>query len=272
MNVASGTPLAPAPAGIDAAMEPHRQHASWSGLARNADLIGVPLDDVAIVRFARYRDLLVRRGASVNLTAIRDPDEIERRLMLDAIAMLPTLDEVLRSRQGRMKAPAQIIDVGSGAGFPGLALKIARPELNVTLVDATGKKVGFLNEAIAALDVTGVVAIHGRVEELGHDPEFRARFDVATARAVAVLPVLLEYLAPLLRVGGIALLPKGRAIDDELRRGRRAAAMLGVDVISADSLPTGDTRLVVARKIAPTPDDYPRRTGVPSREPLGERR
>jgi 16S rRNA (guanine527-N7)-methyltransferase len=150
-------------------------------------------------------------------------------------------------------------------------LKIARPTLEVTLIDATGKKVSFLNEVIDRLELEGARAVQGRAEDLGQEPAYRAKFNVATARAVASLPVLLEYVVPFLSVGGTALLPKGLQIAEELRTGRRAAARLRAEIVSASELPVETTRLVVVRKTAPTPATYPRRTGIPSREPLGER-
>jgi 16S rRNA (guanine527-N7)-methyltransferase len=229
------------------------------------------LDVDAIERFARYRDLLLERSAQFNLTAIRGPEEIEQRLFLDGIAMVPQLDQVTGAGSARSNRLIQLIDVGTGAGLPGLALKIVRPNVDVTLVDATAKKVAFVNEVIAALGLECARAVQGRAEELGQDNAYRARFDVATARAVASLPVLLEYVVPFLIVGGTALLPKGLEIAEELRRGGRAATILGADIVSATALPFGTTRLVVARKVSPTAATYPRRVGIPSRDPLGER-
>src|SRR5262249_975109 len=142
-------------------------------------------------------------------------------------------------------------------------------EIEVTLIDATAKKVSFLDAVMAELQLPAVHAIHGRAEDLGQDRDYRSQFDVATARAVASLPVLLEYVVPFLTVGGTALLPKGLTIEDELRQGKRAAAKLGARVVSADRLPDTSTRLVVAEKQSPTPALYPRRTGIPSRTPLG---
>jgi 16S rRNA (guanine527-N7)-methyltransferase len=271
VNPVSGAPSLPAAAGPDAATEDFPQHDIWPGLASASGLIGVALDTAAVSRLARYRELLLERNAQFNLTAVRDRDEVERRLFLDALAMTPTLDRLVTESGSGRHEPVRLVDVGSGAGLPGLVLKIARPELDVTLIDATAKKVSFMNEVIAELDLEGARAVHGRAEEIGHDPNFRGRFDLATARAVATLPVLLEYVVPLLAVGGAALLPKGLALDEELRTGQRAGRELGADVVSAEMLATGSTRLVVARKIASTPVAYPRRTGVPSRNPLGER-
>ena len=273
MNPISGGTAPPAAARSDAAIHVFAlaAHDAWPGLARAAAELGVPLDGETHNRFGRYRDLLLDRAAQFNLTAIRDPEQIERRLFLDALAMVPALDRVITSAAGSRQTPMQLIDIGTGAGFPGLALKIARPQLDVTLVDATAKKVAFLDEVIAALGLDDVRTSHGRVEELGQDAGFRAQFDVATARAVASLPVLLEYVVPLLKIGGTALLPKGLEIDEELRAGTRAASHLGAKIVSAADLAVGGTRLVMVEKSAPTPATYPRRVGIPSRSPLGER-
>jgi 16S rRNA (guanine527-N7)-methyltransferase len=214
-----------------------------------------------------YRDLLLEWNQKFNLTAITDPKLVERRLFFDAWRMLPAIDNVTGGE------PAKLIDVGSGAGFPGLALKIARPALEVTLLEATGKKVGFLRHVIETLGFTGVDAIHGRAEELGLDPNHRERYDLATARAVASLPALIELCTPFLRVGGRALFPKSEDVGHELREGAKAAEELGVTIVSADPLPEIDgervTRLVIVDRMVRTPLRYPRRAGIPAREPLG---
>jgi 16S rRNA (guanine527-N7)-methyltransferase len=243
----------------------------WSGLANASGRLGVSLDAQTQERFARYRALLLERNAQFNLTAIRDPEEIERRLFLDAIAMVPELDRLMETPGDPTDRAVRLVDVGAGAGFPGLALKIVRPSLDVTLIDATAKKVAFVNDVIAALELERVQAVQGRAEELGQDDRYRSRFNVATARAVASLPVLLEYVVPFLTIGGTALLPKGLEITEELRLGRRAAAVLGAEIVSAEELSLAGTRLVVTRKISPTATAYPRRVGIPSRDPLGER-
>ena len=271
MNPIGGASSLPANAGTEAATTLLPPRDDWSGLAEASGRLGVSLDAVALARFARYRDLLLERSAQFNLTAIREPEEIERRLFLDAIAMDPELDRLTGAYGEGTDRSIRLVDVGAGAGFPGLALKIVRPSLDVTLVDATAKKVTFLSEVIAALELERARAVQGRAEELGRDDAYRARFDLATARAVASLPVLLEYVVPFLMIGGTALLPKGLEIAEELRLGRRAAAILGAEIVSADALPFGTTRLVVARKVSPTAAAYPRRVGIPSRDPLGER-
>ncbi|HET7094601.1 MAG TPA: 16S rRNA (guanine(527)-N(7))-methyltransferase RsmG, partial [Thermomicrobiales bacterium] len=234
-------------------------------LARAAALAeGSPLDAAQWERLARYRDLLLAWNGRFNLTAITDPIEVERRLFLDSLRLLPAIDRLTAGQ-----AEPRLIDIGSGGGFPGLALKIARPALQVTLVDATGKKVRFLEQAIAALGLTGARALQARAEDLGRDAAFRDAFDLVTARAVAPLPVLLEYATPLLRIGGSGLFPKGRDLAAELAAGEDAARLIGARIESAELLPGGETRLVETRKHAPTPANYPRRTGLPTQAPLG---
>ncbi len=228
-----------------------------------------------------FRNLLVSWNRRFNLTAISDAEGIDRRLIGDALQMLAALDDAIaaaesaarRSKSLRDPGPARLIDIGSGAGFPGIVLKIARPKLVVVLVEATGKKVGFLQHVIQDIGLTGIRAIHARAEELAHDRDHRERYDIVTARAVAALPALLEITIPFLRVGGQALFPKGMEIADELAVGERAAPAVGARIVSSDPLPVNGsdsvTRLVIAVKLELTPDRYPRRAGIPVKDPLG---
>lgn len=215
----------------------------------------------------RFRDLLLRWNLRFNLTAVTEPEEVDRKLIGDALTMLPALDDAARSDYPRL------IDIGSGAGFPGMVLKIARPQLDVTLVEATGKKVTFLQAAITELGLAGIRAIHARAEELGQSVEHREAYDIVTARAVAALPVLQELCVPLLRVGGVGIFPKGMEIADELRAGAAAASLVGARIVSSDPIAqaAGEprSRLVVVVKLGPTPNRYPRRSGLPAKEPLG---
>lgn len=231
-------------------------------LTDNAEAAALLASDV----FATYRSLLVEWNQKFNLTAIRDPVDIDRVLFLDALRMLPTLDTYLAERD--LTSP-KLIDIGSGAGLPGLPLKLARPDLRVTLVEATQKKVTFLQHVIAELALDGAIAVHGRAEALGHDSAYRAHFDIATARAVATLPALMELAMPFLRLGGRAYFPKATEIGDELATARVAAPLLGCRIVSAERLGDSPTRLVVIEKTRPTPRRYPRRAGIPAREPLG---
>jgi 16S rRNA (guanine527-N7)-methyltransferase len=220
-------------------------------------------------QLGRYRDLLLEWNARFNLTAIKEPKAIERLLVLGAVRMLPALDAFLgKGTTGRL------VDVGSGAGFPGLVLKIARPALHVTLIEATGKKVTFLQTVIDDLGLDRVTALHGRAEDLGHEPEYRGKFDVATARAVESLPALIEICFPLLRIRGRGFFPKSSDLGPELAEGKRAASIVGGRIVRTELLPHGPeervTRLVIADKLERTPTRFPRRAGLPAREPLGK--
>lgn len=219
-------------------------------------------------QLVRYRDELLFWNMRFNLTALETAEAVDRRLIDDALRLLPALDRRVGERkQGRL------IDIGTGAGFPGMVLKIVRPELDVTLLDATRKKISFLEHVIKELKLTGVTALHGRAEEVGQSFVYRARFDIATARAVTSIPALLELAMPLLKVGGVALFPKGAEIENELAEARAAAIELGsgpiVDELLAQLGEEHVTRLVFAVKIRETPKRYPRRSGIPAKEPLG---
>lgn len=214
----------------------------------------------------QYRDLLLERNARTNLTAIRDPEGVDQRLIAESLRLLPALDAAC-------PAGEEVVDIGTGGGIPGMPLAIARPEIRWTLIDATAKKIAFLQDVVNTLTLPNVVLYHGRVEELAHEPHLRDRYRVLTARAVSSLSALLELGLPLVRTGGTLLLPKGPDIVDELTAARQAAGMLGGTIVAHDPLPdagTGvETTLVVVRKERETPAAYPRRAGLPARSPLG---
>lgn len=239
--------------------------ASMASLMENA---GMALDGEQLRQLAAYRDLLYSVNQSTNLTAIRDLPGIERRLILESLRLVAPLRSLPDTTSRRT-----LLDVGTGAGLPGLVLAIACPEFSVFLLDATSKKVAFLDRVVQELGLGNVTTIHARAEEIGQQPRYRQAFDVVSARAVATLPALLELGLPLLRPNGRLLLPKGVAIDEELAAGHRAAAILGGDIVTSAPLPdvgsTIDTRLVIVHKIARTPVQYPRRPGIPSKSPLG---
>ena len=216
-----------------------------------------------------YRDLLFRWNQRFNLTALRELDEIDNRLIADALRLLPAIDAELSARGGTIR----MIDLGTGAGLPGLVIKIARPEIAIVLANATNKKVAFVQHVITELGLKQARTVHGRAEDIGQHIDYRGQFDLVTARGVAALPTLVELTVPLLVEGGVFLFPKGERLDDELKSGKHAAKAVGARIESADLLP-GDpsepvTRLVRGIKIATTPGRYPRRAGIPNREPLG---
>jgi 16S rRNA (guanine527-N7)-methyltransferase len=228
--------------------------------------LGVDLDDEALLRFRRYRDHLARSAVEFNLTSVREPAAIETRHFLEAIAFGALLEQ-----RGLLRDGTRVLDIGSGAGFPGLPLKIAWPGLDVTLLEATGKKCRFLAQMTKELDLGDVAVFEARTEEAGRDPAQRAAYDIVVARAVAPLPVLLEYALPFLKVGGHLAANKGSAAHSEVDASDTALRELGGEM--EETLPfyppevAGQT-LIIVRKVAETPERYPRRTGVPSKRPL----
>lgn len=225
------------------------------------------LDAAQLAQFASLRELLLDWNTRVNLTAITDPDEVVTRHFLDSLTCALALPPEERAR------PLALLDVGSGAGFPGLPLAIAFPHWQVTLLEATGKKTRFQEVAIAALGLLNARAINGRAEELAHAADWRGRFDVVTARAVAALPALLEYCVPFARPRGIVIAPKKGDLAVELATGARAARALGarlLDPLPVHIPPLDDGRaLLVARALRPCPAQYPRPGGAPLKRPLG---
>ncbi len=224
--------------------------------------LGLESDEV-IQQFLRYRHELLDWNTRMNLTAIKDPEEVLLRHFLDSLSLLTVYD----------KPQARVLDIGSGAGFPGLPLKIVRPQWHVTLLEATGKKVTFLQHVIETLELKDVVAVHGRAEELAHKGEYRVSFDMVTVRAVSSLSTLLEYAAPYCRVGGQIILPKKGALEEELAQGKRAATQVGA-VFKADvavTLPglADGRRLLVWEQKRVCPEQYPRSGAVMAKKPLG---
>ena len=225
------------------------------------------LTDHQIEQLMTYRDMLHARNQVVNLTAVRDFAGIERRLILESLRLHSEVRKLAGNNDPR------IMDLGSGGGIPGIVLAISMPEATFALLDATGKKVKFLQDCIDELGLAQTIAVHGRAEELAHELEWRAAFDVVTARAVTSLSALLELGLPFVKTTGWLVLPKGPDIDDELTMATKAASKLGGSIIEASFLPQVgslvDTRLVLVRKESPTPGHFPRRAGLPARAPLG---
>lgn len=238
-----------------------------AALAEGAASLGLSLSGAQVERFAAFRALLLDWNERVNLTAITDPVEVPRLHFLDSLTCLQALPESDRDE------PLRLLDVGSGAGLPGLALAVACPAWRVTSLEATGKKVRFQEAVIAALGLENATAVAGRAEEMAHRTEWRGSFDVVTARAVAALPTLLEYCCPFVKVGGTVVAPKKGDLADEVAAGRSAALLLGARL--AASLPVAlpglrDGRvLLAARQERPCPAQYPRAAGAPAKRPLG---
>lgn len=229
-----------------------------------AEAFGLDLGAEQEEKCAAYTELLLRRNAEMNLTRIVEPQEIAVKHFIDAAAPL---------RYGLVGEDEHVIDVGTGAGFPGVVLKILRPRLRLVLLDALAKRLRFLEEVVRVLGLDGVELVHARAEEVGRGAPHREAYGVATARAVAELRVLAEYVLPLVKVGGAALAWKGPDVAAEAAAAQRALAELGAEsaeVLRYD-LPfgLGGRSLVVVRKVRPTPSRYPRKPGEPARRPLG---
>ena len=234
-------------------------------IQRRLEACGIPLTPQAAQGLAAYHRLLLDWNQRMDLTAVLEPAEMLDRHYADSLAPLAV--------PGLLPARGRLIDVGTGAGFPGMALAIACPGLQVTLLDAQQKRLRFLQAVIDGLSLPNVTLRHARAEDGARDPALREAFDVATARAVAPLPVLAEYLLPYVRAGGLALCWKGPAAQGELPQGRRAAALLGGRLEEAVpvAFPGRDWAhvLIPLRKVGKTLRQYPRKAGTPSRSPLG---
>lgn len=232
-------------------------------LQAGLERLGVAADGVALDRLARYHALLTEWNARIDLTAVLDPEEMVDRHYLDSAAPL-ALDLI---PQG-----ARVIDVGTGAGLPGIPLCILRPDLRVTLLDAQRKRVTFLQAAIEALDLPAQ-AVHMRAEDAARDEARREAYDVAVSRAVAATPTLLELTLPFVRVGGRAIAWKGPGLQAELDQARRAAHLLGgaLEGVLDAPVPGRDWQhvLLVCAKRQKTARQYPRRAGLPGKNPLG---
>ena len=232
-------------------------------LAARADEAGIPLTAEQIGQFSVYNEMLLDWNTRMNLTALTAPEDVAVKHIIDS---LTAYDAAL------FDGARTLIDVGTGAGLPGIPLAVYAPQLTVTLLDSLNKRVRFLTEVTAAMGLQNVRCIHARAEEAARTAEHRAAYDIVVSRAVARLPVLLEYTLPFVRVGGTLLALKGRAYAEEQKEARRAAEVLGGGRITARPvhLPgLDDVRAILTvTKERQTPAAYPRGGGAPTRRPL----
>lgn len=217
-----------------------------------------PTDDIG-EKFRKYEELLIETNKQFNLTAITETDEVNIKHFVDSI-----------SCQDLILKDSKVIDVGTGAGFPGLPLKIIRDDISVDLLDSLGKRVKFLETVIDNLSLGKCRAFHMRAEEGGKNKDFREKYDVAVSRAVANLPVLCEYCLPFVKKGGVFLALKGRDAENEAENAEKAVKILGGKIEKIHEVFWYDMehRVVIIRKISNTPMKYPRNAGKPSKEPL----
>ncbi len=233
-----------------------------NSLVDSAREFGITLTPEQQDTFETYYRELVAWNARTNLTAITERDQVIVKHFLDSLSIAPILRQFTPS--------VRLIDIGTGAGFPGIPLKIVFPDTRLTLVETTGKKVAFLKHMIVQLHLHDTLAIQARAEDLGRDQVHREKYAVAVARAVANLATLLEYALPFVYIGGLFIAQKGVTVEEEIREARRALDAMGgrVREIVPVQLPGLEPRhLIVVEKIAPTPAAYPRRAGMPERKP-----
>ena len=238
---------------------------SGDNLRNKMKMLDIELNSHQIDQFSQYYDLLCEKNKVMNLTSITQPEEVIDKHFIDSLSLV----RAFKPESGR-----RVIDVGTGAGFPGIPLKIVFPDLKITLLDSLAKRVGFLNEVIEALELTDIEAVHSRAEDAAHNDLYRQQYDLCVSRAVASLPVLLEYCLPFVKTGGCFVAYKAGDTEQETEQAKRALGMLGGALGEHDSisfmLPDTDyaRTLLKIHKIKDTPKRYPRKAGMPSKKPL----
>lgn len=230
-------------------------------LEQQAEQINVDLDKNQLEKFYSYMNLLIEWNEKINLTAIIAPEEIIQKHFIDSLTISKYIDD-----------RDKIIDIGTGAGFPGIPIKIAKENTNIVLLDALNKRLNFLNEVIKENELKNIETIHFRAEEVGKNKSYREKFDIATSRAVASLNILVEYMLPLVKINGRCICMKAGNLSEEIENSKNAIKILGgeIEKVEEFKLPNSDISrtIVIIRKIKETPLKYPRKPGIPSKEPI----
>ena len=226
-----------------------------------AEKINIKFTEEQLEEFYQYMNMLLEWNEKINLTAIVEPKEVILKHFIDSL----TINKYLKEN-------ATLADVGTGAGFPGIPVKILRPDLDITLIDSLNKRVNFLTMVIEALKLEKIIALHGRIEDFGKNKKYREKFDYVTSRAVANLSTLSEYMIPLVKIGGKCICMKGSNIDEELKNAEKAIKTLGGKIEKVDTFLLPDTdmgrNIILIKKEKATPNKYPRKAGTPAKEPI----
>ena len=226
-----------------------------------AKKIDIDINEEQINKFYDYMNLLIEWNKKINLTAITDYNEIILKHFVDSL----TINKCIKENK-------YVVDVGTGAGFPGIPLKIIRDDINIVLVDSLNKRINFLNEVIKELNLKNIETVHARAEEFGRNKKYRQKFDVATSRAVANLSTLSEYMIPLVKINGRCICMKGKEIKEELKDSLNAIKVLGGKVENVEEFELADNdinrSIIYILKEKDTPNKYPRKAGTPSKDPI----
>ena len=237
---------------------------SIESFKKKVDMLHIELSDKQYNQYVTYYEMVVEKNKVMNLTGITEFDEFIDKHYIDSLSIVNAVD---------IHQVQSVIDVGTGAGFPGIPLKIAFPELEIVLLDSLNKRIHFLNDVIDTLGLEKISTIHGRAEDFGKNPEYREQFDLCVSRAVANLSTLSEYCVPFIQIGGHFIPYKSGKIQEELDSSRKAVDILGGKIENCVTYALADTdmerSLVVIEKVKATKKAYPRKAGKPSREPLG---
>ena len=234
---------------------------SFDKFIEELNKISISLTDVQLEQFRIYYEMLVKKNKVMNLTGITEWDEVLEKHFLDSISLIRAVD---------LNQELTVMDMGTGAGFPGIPLKIAFPKLKVTLADSLNKRVLFLQEVIDALKLEGIEAIHGRAEDLARDKKYREQYDLSVSRAVANLSTLSEYCLPFVKIGGQFISYKSGEIEEELAASKSAFFLLGGKIKDTMKFELGESgrSFIIIDKVNGTPKTYPRKAGTPSKKPL----
>ena len=223
--------------------------------------INIVFTEEQLQKFYQYMNLLIEWNEKINLTAIVEPKEIILKHFIDSLTIIKYIEP-----------NKSVIDIGTGAGFPGIPVKIMREDLDITLLDSLNKRIHFLNEVIQKLELKNITAVHARIEEYAKNKQYREKFDVATSRAVANLTTLSEYMLPMVALKGMAICMKGSEISEEISKSKNSIKILGGEIVHIEefTLPKSDYKrnLIMIEKTKQTPSKYPRKPGIPSKEPL----